>query len=500
MIGATFPGLPAFPHFGHNGKVAWNITHTHADYQDLYVEQFDSGEPGRYRVPNGWADAERTEERIAVRDGAPVMIETWRTRHGPIVHGDPRRGPALSLRYTATDEPCRGFEALRPMLTANSVAELHEAQREWVDPVNNLVSADVHGNIGYLTRGYLPVRSSDAHRSLPAPGWTGEHEWVGRVPFEELPQAINPPEGFIATANQKVIPGDTPYISDSFAPPARAERIRGQLSAQPRLSPERIVALQGDVTSLPAQAWIRLLQRIGPFGDDSELARAMLASWDGALLPDSNAALLYAFFRRRIARALFETVVGGDVWRWHASATLPPTSAIISGWMANVIAGLAGRYADATPDGRGWDDVLPEVLSTAWAQAVAAAGPDPAAWRWAAVHRTNAYRTRLPACWRSRPLLRWTPRRWQSEATATASRQAPTVGTNRRRSTSPACRSTAKPSTLRTSPTRRSSSPAAFRACPAHRTPRISVNSGAGMSAFRCTTRKATSAARPSTC
>jgi penicillin amidase len=392
-IGATFPGLPAFPHFGHNGRVAWNITHGSADYQDLYIEEFDPAQPGRYRTPEGWAEAERVAETIQVRGGAPVAIELWRTRHGPIVHGDPRRGRALSLRYTATDAPCRGFEALRPMLMASSVAELHEAQREWVDPVNNLVSADVLGNIGYLTRGYLPVRSSEAHRQLPAPGWTGEHEWVGRVPFEELPQAINPSEGFIATANQKIVDGERPYISQFFAVPSRAERIRECLTAKERLDPTEIMALQGDTVSRPARAWVRLFARSGPFTGEAEQARALLAGWDGDLLPESGAALLYACVRRLLPRVLFEPVVGAAAWRWLTSGELPPTGTMIGQWLANVIAELAGRYAQAAPDGRAWNELLPEVLAQAWREAQRRADADPAAWRWAAVHQTNAQHT-----------------------------------------------------------------------------------------------------------
>jgi penicillin amidase len=393
VVGATFPGLPAFPHFGHNGHVAWNITHTHADYQDLYIEQFDTDQPGRYRVPEGWAEAEHESESIAVRGAAAVLADVWRTRHGAVVHGDPRQGAALSLRYTATDGPCRGFEALRGMLTASTIAELHEAQREWVDPVNNLVSADTAGNIGYLTRGYLPIRSSEAHRSLPAPGWTGEHEWIGRVPFEELPQAINPPEGFIVTANQRVIPGEKPYISHAFAPPARAQRIRERLTERDQLEPNEVIALQGDTTSLPAKAWVRLFAHLGPFDGEAERARVMLSAWDGNLLPQSSEALLYACVRRILARVIFEPVVGVDAWRWLSSGALPPTGSIISQWMANVIAGLDGSYAHLTPDGRPWPDVLPAVLASGWKAARARAGDDPAGWRWAEVHRTNARHT-----------------------------------------------------------------------------------------------------------
>ncbi|HEX2037214.1 MAG TPA: penicillin acylase family protein, partial [Chloroflexota bacterium] len=276
-IGATFPGFPGLPHFGHNGHVGWSITHTGADYQDLYVERFsgpagsaspvvnasdpaDPGgagqHPGRHPIrsltPQGWEEAERVVERIEVAGASALDVEVWRTRHGPVVHGDPRRGLALALRYTATDGPCRGFEVLRPMLRARTVAELQETQRSWVDPVNNLVAADSAGSIGYLTRGTIPIRSSTAHRQFPAPGWTGEHEWVGYVPFESLPRVIDPPQGFIATANQAVIAEDEPYIAHEFSPPFRAARIVELLSAEGRLAPDEIAAIQGDTTSRAA--------------------------------------------------------------------------------------------------------------------------------------------------------------------------------------------------------------------------------------------------------
>lgn len=392
VIGATFPGVPGFPHFGQNGRVVWNITHTSADYQDLYVEHFDSEDPSRYRTPDGWAVAEHTRETIRVRGAEPVEIETWCTRHGPVVHGDPRKGVAITLRYTATDRPCAGFEVLRPMLDARTVAELHETQRQWVDPVNNLVSADVDGNIGYLTRGEIPVRSSQAHRQFPAPGWTGEHEWTGCVPFEQLPQAINPPEGFIATANQKVTPHDEPYIAHNFAVPSRAQRIVELLTSKDRLSPDEVMAMQGDVMSVPARSWAALLRRSGPFEGDAERARSMLAAWDGNLLPESGAALLYAYARRAITRALFQPIVGEKVWSWLMGGEPAALGRMVGQWLANVIATLDDG-SPITPDGRAWNDLLPDALASAWQSTVVKAGPDPSTWRWAEHHATNAKHT-----------------------------------------------------------------------------------------------------------
>ena len=194
----------------------------------------------------------------------PRRIDVWRTAHGPLVFGDPREGQALALRYTAIDEPCRGFEVFRPMLGAATVEELFECQRGWVDPVNNFVAADTMGNIGYMTRGRLPCGRRRQGGSCRRRGGRASHEWVGNVPFEAMPRAVNPPEGFIATANQAVRDGDAPYIAHEFSPPSRAERIVEVLRSQERFSPAELAALQGDTTSTVARRWARLLERVGP--------------------------------------------------------------------------------------------------------------------------------------------------------------------------------------------------------------------------------------------
>jgi len=391
VVGAVFPGVPGFPHFGDNGAVAWSITHAMADYQDLYIEQFDATDPARYRTPTGWDIATHHVEEIVVRDHDAVAIEIWRTRHGPVVHGDPRQGYALALRYTATDAPCRTFEALRAMLVATTVSALHEAQRAWVDPVNNLVSADTAGTIGYLLRGILPQRSSTAHRQFPAPGWTGEHEWIGMLPFEQMPHTLNPSDGLIVTANQQILPDDEPYIADAFADPFRAARIRECLSRRARLSPLEVQAVQGDTTSLAARAWIRLCQRLGRLEGTAEMARAFLASWDGNLHPDSGPALLYGCFRRRVVRILFQPIVGAQAWEWMTTGEVPACEGMIRRWLANVVWTLDASAT--TPDGRPWTPVLSEALAQAWEDAGRIGGSSPDDWRWARYHQTNAVHT-----------------------------------------------------------------------------------------------------------
>ncbi|MGE0569837.1 MAG: penicillin acylase family protein [Dehalococcoidia bacterium] len=380
VIGATFAGLPGFPHFGYNGSVAWNITHTQADYQDLYVERFDAD--GRYATPAGPQPADRRDERIRVRGGDDVAIETWATAHGPVVHGDPRGGLAIAMRYTATDSACRQWEVLRPMLRATTVDGLFDTQGEWVDPVNNLVAADTSGNIGYLTRGRLPIRKTSAGRRMPVAGWTGEHEWHGDVPLERMPRLVNPDTGYIATSNQRVLDGDDPYISDLYAPAFRGDRLQELLGGNDQLTPERIASLQGDVFSVAARSWSRLLARTGPLAGTAEQARAMLSPWDGALLPDRGEGLLYAFFRRAITTAALAPIIGQETCRWLMDEMSPGAGRVLSHWLSNIVYRLESEFATNAPSGRPWSDVLPGALEQAWADAVAHSGSDPVRWRW----------------------------------------------------------------------------------------------------------------------
>ena len=147
-----------------------------------------------------------------------------------MVHGDPVRGAALSLRWTATDRPCEQFGVLRRMLVAGDVATLLDGQEGWVDPLNNLVAADVGGHIGYLLRGELPARASLAPAQVPVPGWESGYRWRGRVPFTAMPRLEDPPEGVIVTANNTVTSAEYPFVSHSMNDCYRVERIH-ELSA-----------------------------------------------------------------------------------------------------------------------------------------------------------------------------------------------------------------------------------------------------------------------------
>ena len=399
VTGATFPGLPGFPHFGWNGSVAWAITHGDADTQDLYLERFDGG---RYLTPGGWAPAEVRQERINVRGGSPVTVPVWVTRHGPVVHGRPESGLALALRWTGTHRPNRGFECLLPMLTARTAAGLADAQDGWVDPVNNLVCADTSGDIAYQCRGELPVRSGDAGRRLPVPGWDDGCEWTGTVPFAALPRAVDPETGFVMTANNALTDADEPYVSATFSPPWRAERLRSLLAEPGKPGVAELARMQADTVSPQARGWARLLAGLGPLADPgAEAARTLLAGFDGDLAAGSAAALLYGCFLRALAEALYRPLVGTETWNWMVSAVLAPTRSMIARWLGNDTwallggpAGAAGAAGQALADQARAAErrervlaALPGALAAAWPLAVRAGGPDPGQWRWGDVHQ-----------------------------------------------------------------------------------------------------------------
>ena len=393
VTGATFPGLPGFPHFGFNGSVAWAITHGDADTQDLYLERFDGA---RYLTEDGWQQAEIRSERIEVRGGSPVTVRVWATRHGPVVHGHPENGHALVLKWTGTHRPNRGFEVMPAMLTARTAAELAAAQDGWVDPVNNLICADTGGHIAYQCRGELPVRSSDGARRLPAPGWDGACEWTGTVPFAELPRTVDPAAGFVMTANNTITDASEPYISYTFSQPWRAERLRSLLAGPGPLSAAELAGMQADTVSVQAQGWGRLLAELGPFDDGgADAARRLLAGGDGNLAADAPWALLYACFQRALAEALYRPVLGAKTWEWVASGVLGPMLSMVRRWLGNdTWELLGGPVPPAAVDADGARErrervlaALPGALAGAWAAAVREAGPDPAQWRWGDQHR-----------------------------------------------------------------------------------------------------------------
>ncbi|MGH3300894.1 MAG: penicillin acylase family protein [Streptosporangiaceae bacterium] len=279
VLGLAIPGVPGFPHFGHNDRVAWCITHAMADDQDLY----------RFGVPPAGPDGLRTE-LIEVRGGESVPVEVRRSDRGPLVTGE------LALAWAAAAVPNTGFDALPAMLRVRSVDALFETMASWVEPANNLVAADRDGSIGYLTRGRIPIRTRLEAAWAPVPADDPSYGWCGFVAFADMPRLRNPDGGFLFSANNRILAADDgPYLSLDMAAPWRATRIVDRLATMSGATVDDMAALHRDVVSLPARRITRLLGDWAP-----------LAGWDGQLTADSAAAAAYSVLRRELALLVLE--------------------------------------------------------------------------------------------------------------------------------------------------------------------------------------------------
>jgi penicillin amidase len=387
VVGLSFPGVPAFPHFGHNRAVAWCVTTAMADYQDLYLERFHPSKPQLYEFQGKWLEAEHHREIVHVRGAPPVEILVSVTHHGPIIVGDPAQGYALAFCYTATAEPNAGFNALLPMLSATSADAFEEALRPWVDPCNNVLFADVHGQIGYRLRGQVPMRSM-ANAWLPVPGWTGEHEWQGRIPFEEMPRLRNPDSGLIVTANNRIV-GDTyPYhLALHYEPGFRARRIRDRLGLLRQAQGQDMAAIHADRVSIPGRVFAAMLTQVAPADVFSAQAKMLLQAWDGTMAPDSAAAMVYAVCREYLIRAVMEPLLG-VLAREALGGGLYGGLMSMSQLRARLHHMMQADDRRLLPAGTDWTSLLATALARAMSWLRQELGDDLRAWQWGRLHRT----------------------------------------------------------------------------------------------------------------
>ena len=252
-VGATLPGLPAVV-IGHNDEIAWGVTNLGPDVQDLYIERVNPANPGQYEVNGQWTDLQVVPEEIKVKgEEKPIDWAARATRHGPLISDvTDERGHALALRWPALDPGDTTMNAFLAINYARNWDDFTAAMRDYIGPSQNFVFADRAGNIGYFGPGRIPVRAK-GDGTTPVPGWTDEYAWTGWIPFEQLPHAYNPADGYVVTANNKVVPDDYPYfITTDWAPPYRAKRIVELLTAKNGLTPDDYARIQGDQASAQA--------------------------------------------------------------------------------------------------------------------------------------------------------------------------------------------------------------------------------------------------------
>ncbi|HSM56021.1 MAG TPA: penicillin acylase family protein [Candidatus Sulfomarinibacteraceae bacterium] len=313
VTGFSFAGVPGVI-IGHNENIAWGFTNVGPDVQDLYIEKINPSNDLEYEFRGEWREMEVIEEVIHVNGGEDVTLEVRQTHHGPIINDvvDGQSDP-LAFRWTIQDQN-RIFESIMLLNRAHDYDAFRDALRYFDAPAQNLIYADVEGNIAYQMPGRIPIRGS-GQGLQPVPGWTGDYEWEDTVPFEALPAVLNPEEGYIVTANNAVVDEEYPFfISHYWAAGDRAQRIEEMLQAVldegGEVSKDDAARMQMDAKSLLAENYVSLLS--GLSSDDSRVQAAIerLRGWDLQLHRDSVTAALFEIFFMHLAQATLGDELG----------------------------------------------------------------------------------------------------------------------------------------------------------------------------------------------
>jgi len=377
---AAGPCNPCYPgpvFYGHNTRVAWTMTHAQGDRWDLYRERIRQGARGPEALfRDGWEPLTRLEERFIVRGAEDTSVRVWETRHGPVIAGDPTRDEEVVAARWGLADPAHDMDALLRVLRSRTLAEAREGFRRYDSVSGNYCFADRAGNIGYQYVGRIPKRPAWV---VPVPGWSGEHEWDGDVPKDELPIDENPANGFIVTANNKTTTPDYPHYLSFTASPFRADRLRELMDATEVFRLDEMPALQGDQRSIHGRTIAERLTAFEAQDADARAMQAILRGWDGSMAPDSAAALLYDETCQRLVEATvhayYARVPGMPPWAGEDRRVL------FEQWAADSPL-MLGSFAS-------WAAAAERALTEAAARLRAAHGDDAKAWRWDAAHRMS---------------------------------------------------------------------------------------------------------------
>jgi penicillin amidase len=378
LAGVTSPGGP-FVVLGHNAHIAWGFTTTESDVADLFVERIDPADQTRYETPEGPQPFLVRREQIGVRGADPVTVDVRATRHGPVIsdlggnYGKVATAETvLALRATWLDPDDRTPDAAWALNHARNWREFRDGLKDFAAPQQNMVYADVDGNIGFIAPARVPLRGK-GDGWLPAPGWSGDYDWTGYIPFDSLPQALNPPSGRFVSANNKIVPDTYPYfLSRDWDLPSRAARINTLLDATPIQSPDATAAIQADILSPMAKDLLPLLLQTAPASGRGAAALDRLKAWDGRMARDEAAPLLFATWLRELNRLLLAKKLGDafdDYWglrpdvvrliltkhpAWcEQSAEAPPSCAeALARSLEMALDDLTRRYGAETKDWR----------------------------------------------------------------------------------------------------------------------------------------------------
>lgn len=349
VFGAGEPALPGIA-LGHNERIAWGFTIVGIDQQDLYVETVNPENPAQYRFRGEWRAFEVERQQIKVKGRSqPETVELKYTVHGPVIYEDRAHNTTYALKWVGAEPGGAGYLAALSLMRARNWDEFLKATANYKVPSENLVYADVDGNIGWVAGGWAPIRKNWSGL-LPVPGESGEYEWDGYLPASEMPRQYNPSRHYIATANHNILPEGYPHqLSFEWALPFRFGRIAQMLDGRHGLDRMDFERMQQDVKSIPARRFQSILRAWNPPANSTPgPVVAQMLAWDGRLRVDSPEALIFEVWLQKLGPALFGDGLGARVSVDTVLKTLAESAQprILEDSLAAALADLAKRFPD----------------------------------------------------------------------------------------------------------------------------------------------------------
>ena len=412
VAGATLPGLPGVV-LGQNAHIAWGFTNTAPDVQDLYLERIKPDDPTQYQTPQGWATFETFREVIRVKGKPDVALTVRATRHGPVISdagGAPTEGltgpagrPAyvLAMRWTALDADTGTLPAAMGFNRATSVAEFVAASARYTAPMQNMVVADRDGRIGFVAAGRVPLRKpeNDLKGLVPSPGWDPRYDWSGFLDAAATPRELDPPRGWIATANQRIHGPDYPhFLTSEWALPYRQQRIEELIGAKPQHGIASMREMQSDVVSLATKRLLPFLQKAQSGHALAAAAQKQLADFDGTMAADRAAPLIFWAWARQLSQGIFADDLGTPLWERSGRSFRDA--------MEGVLERNDASWCDdrSTAAAESCEHQVDAAFTRALDELQAAQGGDVSAWQWGRAHVARSEHRPFS---RVKPLARW---------------------------------------------------------------------------------------------
>ncbi len=398
VTGVTFPGVP-FVVIGHNDRIAWGMTNMQADAVDFFIETVHPQDSTRYRFRGEWRDMRIVTERIRVAGEGERVVRIRYTHHGPVIN---RRGRAVAMQWTGLGPTFEGV-ALAEFNRARNVRDFKRALTYLDVPALNMIYADIDGNIAIAPHGKLPIRKHGWGR-VPHPGDSGDFDWLGFIPRDELPFALNPPQHYLLSANQRPAPAGYPfYLGWMWDPGYRSRRIHQVLAGKQRVTLQDMQALQYDVFSMPASVFVPILLKAfeqQPPGDSLAAAcLQVLREWNFEMRPELSAPVIWTVwfdtFREQVWEDDFEALQvprPPGSWGFTGNNRREPVLEVLE-WMTRYVPDSPWFDDRRTPEVETRDDILRRSFLAAMQQLRAMAdrlgGAEPRDWRWGRTHRLH---------------------------------------------------------------------------------------------------------------